>query len=127
MNAGSICIDNIGALIHELGHTLGLWHEHTRPDRDEYMEIFYDNIIPYYKHLFNIQPRSEVQSFCQPYDYESIMQYSLNAFAINASEPTMVPKKNYTGEVAIGQGEAPSKGDYQQLRYLYGCEKCELN
>lgn len=40
------CIGLPGAIQHELLHVLGLFHEHTRPDRDEYVEVLWDNIEP---------------------------------------------------------------------------------
>jgi len=33
-------------IIHELGHTIGLYHEQNRPDRNKYIKVIYDNILP---------------------------------------------------------------------------------
>ena len=33
-----------GTAIHLVGHAIGLWHEHMRPDRGSYVEVLYENI-----------------------------------------------------------------------------------
>ena len=43
---GPNCLENEGKAIHELMHALGIFHEHSRVDRDMYIDIHYDNIIP---------------------------------------------------------------------------------
>ena len=36
-------------VLHEIMHTLGFWHEQSRPDRDDYVTVFYENIKPGFK------------------------------------------------------------------------------
>lgn len=38
-------ICNVGNLCHEFIHALGLHHEHTRKDRDQYITIQWDKIL----------------------------------------------------------------------------------
>ena len=44
LNLGSGCV-NTGTIQHEFMHALGFIHEHTRPDRDDYVYILYPNIF----------------------------------------------------------------------------------
>ena len=44
ISIGKNC-DKFGIVVHELGHVVGFWHEHTRPDRDQWVTIIRDNIM----------------------------------------------------------------------------------
>ena len=34
-----------GNIIHEIAHALGFFHEHSRPDRDDYVDVLWDNVV----------------------------------------------------------------------------------
>lgn len=79
-----------GSLIHEIGHALGMVHEHTRWDRGNFVKINWDNIKEDKKSNFYRFPL--VFRSYTPFDFGSIMMYGAYAFAIDASIPTITKK-----------------------------------
>lgn len=75
------CLRLPGAIQHELLHVLGLLHEQSRPDRDQYVRIVWENIEPQFVQNFGKADWGTVETFGLPYDYGSLMHYPGNAFA----------------------------------------------
>jgi hypothetical protein len=103
---------DLGNAIHEIGHTVGLWHEQSREDRDQYVAINYPNIESGYEHNFDqhITDGDDIG----PYDYGSIMHYPAMAFSKN-NQPTIVAKNG----APIGQRDGLSTGDIQAVEAIY--------
>ena len=80
---------DMGTIEHEFLHALGVHHEQTRPDRDQFVDIFWNNIDP--KQKSNFEKRSSSVSLGFPYDYGSVMHYTTYAFSIN-NRPTITGK-----------------------------------
>ena len=73
----------IGTYLHELGHAIGLLHEHQMPDRDGYVHYFYTNVDPAKEDQLVKYDAHAVQSFQARYDLSSIMHYELNVSNIS--------------------------------------------
>lgn len=112
----------MGTVLHELMHTLGVLHEQAREDRDNFVEIRWNNIKESAKYNFQTEGNATARS---AYDYCSIMQYSSasGGFAIDPSQPTIVCKTNgmITGcPACMGNRIALTKMDMDGLDKLYG-------
>jgi astacin len=104
----------LGSVIHEMAHTAGLWHEQQRPDRDRYIEIVWENIIPGHEHNFEQKHLIDLDDIPSPYDYDSITHYPADAFSVNGQPTIRTPN----GE-PIGQRTGLSQGDMEAIRAMY--------
>ena len=102
-----------GHVLHELGHCIGLVHEHQRPDRGEYIKIVWDNIHSRYEHNFIIRDNPLISEKNFPYDYGSIMHYGSMDFSLGG--PTII-----ADDVEIGQRIGISYWDAEKARAIYG-------
>ncbi|KAG5329190.1 TLL2 protein, partial [Acromyrmex charruanus] len=71
---------------------LSVYHEHMRPDRNEYINIIWENMRKEDEFNFELLNNSIVTNYGLLYDYDSIMHYSMTAFSTNRSLPTIIPK-----------------------------------
>ena len=89
ISIGTGC-ESVGTALHEMGHSIGLYHEQNRPDRDRYITIVKSNIDK--DMYFNFQLEYDINSLNTPYDLKSIMHYGSTAFAIDRRYRTMITK-----------------------------------
>ena len=70
VSLGANCV-HYSIVVHELGHVIGLYHEHNRPDRDNHILVYPDR--HYSPQQLERQQHSNTLGF--GYDYASIMHY----------------------------------------------------
>jgi len=106
----------VGTVMHEIGHSIGLYHEQSRPDRDQFVEILWGNIKGGMDYNFKKQPASNIDSLGTKYDYNSMMHYGPYGFGggdmtIRTKDPKM--------QSVIGQRRGPSAIDVIQINRMY--------
>ncbi|MGO9991029.1 MAG: M12 family metallopeptidase [Steroidobacteraceae bacterium] len=116
---GSGC--NQATWMHEMGHTVGLYHEHQRPDRGNYITLNLTDadlpLVPGNFTLFSF----DYQTFGL-YDYASVMHYGPFGFSkaglpVLESIPAGIPLSNATGY---------SAGDVDSIERLYGATPAQV-
>ncbi len=107
---------NKGVAIHELCHALTVAHEQSRADRDRFVRIERQNIMPGY--AANFDPLLSDGRDVGDYDYASIMHYPRNAFGLRG-RTTIVPLQR---GATIGQREGLSERDIAGLIAIYAAE-----
>lgn len=107
-----------GSLAHEVMHSLGFFHEHTRSDRDDFIDINWSAVPGEFKH--NFYKCTVYHEGCNDlkvgYDYDSIMHYKRAISGSSADQ--IIPKQ---AGVEIGQRKRLSPKDVEGLMEFYEC------
>ncbi|XP_037795098.1 zinc metalloproteinase nas-8-like [Penaeus monodon] len=123
LSLGFFCVRwwDQGTIYHELLHSLGFFHEHNRPDRDNYVEILWDNISSGQDKNFRKRSYSTVELIDLPYDFDSVMHYNPYAFSKwYFLAPTI---KSRAKGASFKRAKKPTTSDYNKLNRLYRCRR----
>ncbi|HEX7977110.1 MAG TPA: M12 family metallopeptidase, partial [Gemmatimonadaceae bacterium] len=107
-----------GNMTHEMMHALGMFHEQSRCDRDDFVEILLANVEDGQEGNFD-KECDGATDLGDNYDFGSMMHYSLTAFSKNGM-PTIQLRPGVTTTETIGQRAALSVLDRFTINFLYG-------
>ena len=115
---------SVGIGLHEMAHSMGIWHEQQRPDRDQYVEVDLQQVEAGFEHNFTIAAPAEDFTYETPYDLNSIMHYPAFAFARGVL-PTVI---RVDGQRIANNRDTLTRYDIQQVNSMYAPvprEECE--
>jgi len=104
----------VPTLLHEVGHATGMWHEQSRPDRNNYVTVLFNNMI-------NVERTDSVMQLDDMqtptlYDWSSLMHYSAWQFTKNGA-PTM---ESIPAGMPLSNNTGYSASDIDAIKVLYG-------
>jgi hypothetical protein len=85
-------LNDVGTLIHEIAHALGMMHEHQREDRDDFV-IFHEDRVT---EDLDQYTKRDTRTFTETYDFKSLMHY-------HAGDPGNPIFESRTGVPAPGE------------------------
>lgn len=104
-------------ILHEIGHIIGLMHEHQRPDRDQFVTIQAQNIKPGNEGAFRKFASVEYNS---EYDFDSVMHYPSDALSKGPGIRVIVPHSQFATKAKnMGKNSKLSPSDIQVVNHLY--------
>ncbi|XP_048585737.1 zinc metalloproteinase nas-14 isoform X2 [Nematostella vectensis] len=118
LSLGDRC-NSKGIIMHEIMHAVGFWHEQSRPDRNQYVEILWENVQKGMESQFNKYRHTKVDNMGFNYDYQSIMHYGKRTFSRNGL-PTI--RAFHNPDMPLGRSDGFSTLDKQKMNWLYDCK-----
>lgn len=107
-----------GTPMHETIHALGFSHMHNHIDRDNYVNISWQNILPEYHSAFDKVDPQWFDNFGTPYDLLSVMHYPRWAFTMNGEDTILPHNRTYSDKIGASMMSA---NDALRLNRMYDC------
>lgn len=107
---------------HEIGHALGLWHEQSREDRDQHVEVLWNNIE--WDKKGNFMQHTIDGTDVGGYDFDSLMHYRFNSFGrkVNGVRLQTIKRKNNPSDTNFGSNGLTA-GDIAGINSMYPVER----
>ncbi|XP_029643131.1 zinc metalloproteinase nas-14 [Octopus sinensis] len=111
-----------GLYLHEVGHAVGLVHEHQLPDRDRHIKIIYQNVLPSMRIWFNKYSKGVINSMNVPYELSSVMHYGITAFSYDGKSQTISAlDKSREDEIGRVYQKELAYSDVEIVNKMYNC------
>ena len=110
-----------GLFRHELFHVFGITHTQRRKDRNKFITVIDNNILPDERDQYMMCEACDV-SHELPYECNSIMHYTTSTFSLGG-RPTMISKnerKCKTEDLKWGTS-VPTENDWKVLKHALKC------
>lgn len=122
------CMDVI-SIAHEIGHAIGLIHTQGRLDRENYIDVLYENMNPDSNRNFDTVDTLGMEDYTlygTPYDYKSIMHYKPDTWSKNGLAVIETTDPAY--QSIIGRASKISFYDSMWVNKAYHCnDQCDLS
>jgi len=120
LSLGSGC-EYVGVVLHELMHAIGIWHEQSRHDRDDYVEVLWHNIKPGRENNFKRYEHGKVDTLNLPYDWDSVMHYDRYLYSVGGNKPTIIARGQPWRKLGGQLRGTLTKNDIKEINALYDC------
>lgn len=108
-------------VLHEMGHTVGMTHEQSRSDRDQYVTVQWEHVLEGEDNQ-NLA-KEDTENHNIPYDYSSLMHYSVYAFSKDGEKTLEYTNTDY--EFLGLRENTLSFYDIEDITKAYNCTwKC---